>query len=164
MIKRMLYRIEGRYMRGTTVTDYYLIDQNGNKHRMSKDEVGRLALNKQIVNCVAQQYGGQIVMKGLNCKLNQLPILRDNDPNIVIVNNPSRFTTLLITMRIIQNRRVVGYVLRDYAGNEQCVQKEQVISLAATGKVSNARVQRSQGKSILRGVNCNLAELPAYTI
>ena len=68
------YEIIGRIQHGTSVMAYMIKDRvESSTSIIEKGIVEQLALNKQIYNCNAQLYGNIVNMKGVNCKLNQLP-------------------------------------------------------------------------------------------
>lgn len=68
------YQIVGRYMSGTEVTAYH-VAKVGEKSatRLDRDVVAYLAAKGQIVNCKGQLYKGKLILKGVGCRLDQLP-------------------------------------------------------------------------------------------
>ena len=68
------YTLVGRIMKSTSVVAYVINDRvNGQIYPLGKGVVEQLALNKQIYNSYAQVYGGVVIMKGIGCKISELP-------------------------------------------------------------------------------------------
>lgn len=148
-------KIVGRYMDGTRVVGYYVIDQTGNGGAISKEVVERLVIEKRVINCTAQVYKGKVILKGVDYKLSELPSVKINNKSVEMFR---------IIRRVIKDRVIAGYEMIDSYGNVKYYTKETVVELASNGRISNARVQRHKDKIILRGVNCNLAELDTKRI
>lgn len=155
------YRIVGRYMKGVEVLGYHLVDRVGRDGFAKKEAVYELALDNNISNCKAQLYNGVIVLKGVGCKLSELPVM-DVDTKRIRgrgVEN-TRVRLYRISGRIFKGKQVIGYRITDINRNESDIRKSDAILLAKSGSIENARVQMNNGKEILRGVNCDLAQLP----
>lgn len=162
------YTIAGRYMDGTKVKGYYLIDQYGNGTSLDKERVEEMALNKQITNCVAQRYKDGIVMKGINnTKLSQLPVVdvsKTKELRAEVKDSNARIGVFAIIGRIVDKKFIRGYILRDSNNSRYKIDRQKVIELAMSGKISNARVQMNNGEPVLRGVGCELSSLPSFRI
>lgn len=167
MNREFRYIAIGRYTEGVNVLGYVLQDiLTGNKALVSRQEVEMMAINRAIGNISAQVYDGKIIMKGLNCKLSELA---NYDSNGNIISRQSKKSEnsedIVITARIIEGKSTVGYVVALRNNGAKCeekrVSREQILNLARRGYISNARVQMSNGKPVLRGVNCELAKLPS---
>lgn len=159
------YEVIGRCTNGVNVHGYILLDiQTGTKRMFSRQEVEELALSKTIKNISAQFYGGRVIMKGIGCKLSSLP---NYDTNCNILGNDenkqSNAEEIRICARVSSGKSTVGYVIGLFRNNKLIGYKEldrySTIMLARDGKISNARVQMSVGKPVLRGVNCELTQL-----
>ena len=96
-----------------------------------------------------------MILKGVDYKLSELPSVKINNKSVEMFR---------IIRRIIKDRVIAGYEMIDSYGNVKYYTKETVVELASNGRISNARVQRHKDKIILRGVNCNLAELDTKRI
>lgn len=157
-------KIITRYMDGVKVIGYGLIDNLGNHHVMAKDTVEQIALTKQIVNCTAQRYRDTIVMKGINCKLIDLPVIEVSSGKIrgEDDNNKKKIMKNQITLigRITKGKTTVGYVVKTTNGEEKKLSRNKVLVLARQGKISNARAQLYGERLILRGVGFELTQLP----
>lgn len=160
------YTIVARYMDGVNVIGYHLIDSNGNGLTVTKEDVKQLALNKMLLNAVGQRYKDDIVIKGINCKLSELPVidvssgkLKGND-----IRGKMDLYKFKIVGRITKGKNTIGYVLRDPQGMERKVKRSDVLKLAREGKLSNARAQAYNGKLLLRGVGFELAQLPVIRV
>ena len=153
------YAIIGRVTEGTTVISYMVEDsQTGTKYPMDKQIVEQLALNKQIYNCYAQVYNKIVNLKGINCKLNQMPKY-DRDGKRVVedvkVKRQAK-ADFEIVGKIPNGRTVVAYVLKPLNNpNAQLVKlsRAEVIELAHAGRISNAKCQFSGGTILLRGIH-----------
>lgn len=165
------YEIIGRIIDGVQVESYILRDRHNGCHIvMNKSEVNTNALAKNIYNCTGQLYNGKIIIKGINCKLNQLDKF-DTSGNRLIKTKTRTMKNEKPTMRIIgkvlEGRNIVSYVLNYKDGDEVrtiVVDKETVVKLASNGKIINATTQRLGDKIILRGnQECDqLSKLPIY--
>lgn len=153
------YKIRKKIVDGASILGYVLEASDGQTMKVDKNTVNRLALNNQIEGCRAQKYNGNIVLKGVTFSLRDIPRinLRDKDNKPVI----SKWE---VTKRIIDGNRVVGYFIqRD--NNIKSVTKNELIQLIVKeDNIKNARVQKNNGKFILRGMNCNLSDLPMVSV
>ena len=107
------YKIIGRVMRGQTVLAYAVVDRHTNaKTLIAKNIAEEMALNKQFVNCFGQVYDNNINLKGIGCKLNQLPKYNEHGELIEIEEkHKKRMNDLRLIGKIQQGRNVVAYVL-----------------------------------------------------
>lgn len=157
------YTVVARYMDGVKVVGYHLIDSQGKEHAVTKETVEALALNKSLLNVSGQRYKNDIVIKGVNCKLSELPVIDAHsgklkgEENNKKKSSPGKFT---LTARITKGKSTVGYVLKDAAGVERRIKREDVLLLARDGRLANARAQSYEGNLLLRGVGFELAQLP----
>lgn len=172
--KRIEYQIVGRYMSGKSVTGYHLqsID-SGKSGRYTKEQVCFLVGRDQITNCTGQIYQDTILLRGKGMSLDDLPVqYEDGDTrNMDKVGKVRRCTDtasameqFLIVGTIKAGRNTVGYVIQNAGCGIKRVKRQQVLELAAAGKIGNARIQNYQGRTLLRGVGCNLDELPSQNI
>ena len=159
------YYIVRRYMSGVSVVGYELQSVvDGSNIRETKDTVSIMALNKQIINCKAQKYRDPkthketIVLKGVGCKLSELPStnLRKAEEDVEVQGE--------IVGRIVDGKHTAGYLVMLPSGKSKNISRKNTLELARKGRLKNARAQRSGGKLLLRGVNCELAKLPVNTL
>lgn len=159
-----MYRIVGRYMSGVKVLGYYLIDTElGTGKSVTKSDTEKLALSKQIINCTAQRYQGKILLKGVNIKLNTLPVVDVSKTQKLSAETPIKKPEkpgYAILARILEQKHVVGYVLIDEKHEKRHISRDKTIELASKGLVHNARVQMYHATPVLRGVGCDLSSLP----
>lgn len=170
---RVQYQIVGRYMDGKEVTGYHLQSiETGKASRYTKEQVIYLVGRDQVTNCEGQIYKDKVLLRGVGMSLDSLPVQQEDGTlsrtsNIGKVrrgtSGADAMTQLLIVGNIVNGRNVLGYVLRNAGGATVVKNRTEVLSLVANGRIGNARVQAYQGKTILKGVNCNLNELPRYT-
>lgn len=174
MAARIEYQIVGRYMDGKEVTGYHLQSlESGKSGRYTREQVAYLVGRGQITNCTGQIYQDKLLLRGVGMSLDSLPVKQENGDlsrtgNIGKVRKGTSaadaMTQLMIVGTIRNGRNTVGYVLKNSAGATKKGSRADVIKLASEGRIGNARVQNSGDKVILRGVNCNLDELPVTNI
>ena len=172
--KRTEYQIVGRYMDGKEVTAYHLQSiETGKAGRYSREQVAYLVGREQITNCIGQIYQDKLLLRGKGMSLEDLPVQQEGGElkrtdNIGKVrrgtSTSDAMEQFLIVGTIKSGRNTVGYVIQNAGCGIKRLKRQQVIELAKAGKIGNARVQTYQGKELLRGVGCNLDELPTQTI
>lgn len=162
------YEIVGRIQHGTSVMAYMIKDRVENSTSIiEKGIVEQLALNKQIYNCNAQLYGNIVNMKGVNCKLNQLPKYTENGDLVPEEEKPKKKAPadLKLIGKVQTGRVITDYVvaaLKD-TSKKMKVPKETVLQLAQEGRILNAKVQMNNGELMLRGnYGVNLSQLTTY--
>lgn len=147
--------VEARIMSGVSVVGYRLKCPDGSSITMGREDVEKLALDKRLINVTAQRHvvnGVQhVVLKGINCKLKDLPKIK--------ADRKQEKAKHEIVMRVTDGKQTCGYVL-DCDGEKRLFNRNEVMNAARIGLVSNARVQASGDKYVLRGVGCDLAKLP----
>lgn len=172
--RRIQYQIVGRYMNGSEVTGYYLqsID-TGKSGKFTKGQVCFLIGRKQVTNCTAQLYKDDVLLRGNGMSLNDLPIINEdgelrNSGNLGNIRKGTKAVDAVNMFTIVgaikSGRNVVGYVVQNAGCGIKKLRRDQVIKLAQQGKIGNARVQSYNGSLILRGVGCDLGDLPAENI
>jgi len=168
--KRTEYQIVGRYMDGKEVTGYHLQSlESGKSGRYTKEQVYYLVGRGQVTNCEGSLYKDKVLLRGVGVSLDDLPVqqedgsLRRTD-NIGKVRKGTSaadaMTQFMIVGTLVSGRNTVGYVIRNAGGATTNVNREQLLALASQGRIGNARVQNYNGKTLLRGVGCNIDELP----
>ena len=164
------YKLVGRCLDGVRVEGYIVQElKTGRTVFAPKDTVDKLALSRQIENCVTQKYNGEIKIKGKGCKIVNLPLC---DKNGRLIGRDNKVKEKEkgdweIVGRIMNKQRTLGYRLRYNDGYNMKVtdkRRDDVILMAKHKLISNARVQLSKGESILRGVGCELTQLPTYRV
>lgn len=170
MAAKVLYQIVGRYMDGKEVVGYHLQSmESGKSGRYTREQVAFLVGRGQITNCSGQIYQDKVLLRGVGMSLDDLPVKQENGglTRTDSIGKVRRGTTaadamtqLMIVRAIIDGRNVVGYTVRNAAGQTKDIGRDMVLSLAKEGRIGNARYQESNGKPILRGVDMNLSELP----
>lgn len=149
----MRYRIVARVVNGTKCEGYMLIDENGNKGIKSKHETETMAINKMIDNCTAQMFNGNIVMKGRNIKLRELPCC-DKNGNIVEKANNNIKQNYSIVGKVVSGREVTEYIIEDSETSKTFrMKRDEVIKLAYQRRISNAYIQSYNNRKIIRGRN-----------
>lgn len=174
MAKKVEYQIVGRYMDGKEVTGYHLHSiETGKSKRFTKEQVCFLVGRGQVTNCTGQIYNDKVLLRGNGMSLDDLPVQYEDGAsrNMERVGRvksgtdaASAMTQFLIVGTIKSGRNTVGYVIQNAGCGIKKIKRQQVIELAQAGRIGNARVQNYQGKIILRGVGCNLDELPSENI
>lgn len=170
--KRVEYQIVGRYMDGKEVTAYHLqsID-TGKAGKYSREQVAYLVGRGQVTNCSGQIYQDRVLFRGVGCSLDDLPVQQEDGTLSRLsgvghvrkgTSNEDAMTQVMLAGRIVRGRNVLGYIVKNAGGATATVNKDRLLELAKNGRIGNARVQNYAGKQILKGVNCNLQELPIY--
>lgn len=161
----MLYRLVGQCKNGVRVEGYIIEDQSNSRAYIPKQELERLVMLKKVVNAHGQIYNGKFYIKGKNCKLTDLPVL-DNQGNLISKGVQKKTAPYMkIVKRVVKGKDTIAYLMELHhptsgANESGILPREAVLKFAENGVVMNARVQRDGGKSILRGVNCDLSKLP----
>lgn len=169
------YSVVGRYMRGSTVSGYHLVGDDGSQAQVTKNQLIRLVDQGFVGNCRVQMCNDSPLLRGKGIKLNDLPVYdenkqklkgaesingvkpRTNDPNAV-------FGQLVIKKRIMYGSSCIGYVVANVANIEKRLSRAKVIELAAERQIGNARIQRDNDKILLRGVGIALDKLPVIYV
>lgn len=167
---RTQYQIVGRYMDGKEITGYHLQSmESGKAGKYTKEQVCYLVGRDQVTNCSGQIYQDKVLLRGVGISLDSLPVQQEDGSlsrteNVGKVRRGSTgadvMTQFMLIGCITEGRYTVGYVIQNAGGGQTQISREQLINLAKQGKIGNARVQQYQGKMILKGVNCDLNQLP----
>lgn len=168
--KRTEYHIVGRYMDGKEVTAYHLQSlDTGKAGRYTREQVAYLVGRGQVTNCEGQIYQDKLLLRGKGISLEDLPVQQENGDlsrtdNLGKIrrgtNTNDALTQVMIVGSIVRGRNVLGYVIQNAGGGQAKVERDRLIELARAGRVGNARVQMYNGKPILKGVDCDLSQLP----
>ena len=173
MANRIEYQIVGRYMNGKEVTGYHLQSlETGKSGKYTREQVCYLVGRGQVTNCEGQIYQDKVLLRGVGMSLDSLPVQQEDgelsrtDSVGHIRKNTTAadaMTQLMLTAAIVSGRNVVGYVVSNSGGASKNVSRADVIKLASENRLGNAKVQNYNGQLILRGLGCNLNELPQVT-
>lgn len=168
--KRAEYQIVGRYMDGKEVVAYHLQSlETGKAGRYTREQVAYLVGRGQVTNCEAQIYQDKLLLRGKGISLEELPVQQENGclsrtGNLGKIrrgtNTDDALTQLLIVASIVKGRNVLGYVIQNAGGGQTRVDRMKLLELARDGRIGNARVQMYKGAPILKGVNCDISQLP----
>ena len=69
-----------------------------------------------------------------------------------------------IEAAVVDGRKNIAYIVKTYGGKEVRLGRGELLIQAKKGNVVNARVQNYNGQLILKGVNCNLSDLPKIDV
>ena len=158
----------GRCMDGVKVVGYVAMD-NSTKDKIyfNKEQFQNLVIHKKVLNCTGQVYEDKIVIKGVNCQLARLQRYDLNGNKINNINTEDKTNKLEIIGKITDSKEVIGYRIM-YISNGQIkhkdLRRQTVLDLAKDKKIKNARVQMSNNRILLRGVNCDLSKLPSIQL
>lgn len=162
------YEIIGRIMDGTFVVGYVLRDRGTNSTTtMEKKAVEQLALYKMIYNCYAQVYNNIVNLKGIGCKLSQLPRYDKTGKNIIEreENKKIRYEAdVEIIGKVQTGRKITLYIVKHIPTNSVAkVNKDKVYELARMGRIINAKCQMCGSEMILRAnKGYSLADIKTY--
>lgn len=170
--KRIEYQIVGRYMDGKEVTAYHLQSlDTGKAGRYTREQVAYLVGRGQVTNCEGQIYQDKLLLRGKGISLEELPVQQENGDLTRAdslgkirrgTNAHDALTQVMIIGSIVRGRNVLGYVIQNAGGGQARVERDRLIEMARAGRVGNARVQMYNGKPILKGVGCDLSQLPKH--
>lgn len=169
--KRNEYQIVGRYMNGKNVVGYDIKNnETGKVIKCSKNQVFYLVGSEQITNCTGQIYGTSVILRGKGMSLDDLPVkvvpLKEVKSEELQVNNEQSKVTNKKTITTVykQGRNVIEVDLTSSEGTVEKCSYANLIERARNGEIANARAQKYQDRYILRGVGCNLSELPVVQL
>lgn len=162
------YNIVGRQVNGTNTVGYLVVDVATNRRGvLPRDMVYKLAIDKQINDVIAQVYNGKVVMKGVKQKITELPRYDMAGNRIESPSAMEALRYMKLSGKVMSGKAVVGYQVCLFEGNKilkKCIlPRPKVINLVKQGSIANARYQSSNGKGLIRGVGCNLAQLPVIS-
>lgn len=150
------YEIIGRIPKGTSVVGYLLLDRKSNaKVKLDKQIVEQLALNKQIYNCFAQVYGDIVNLKGIHCKISEMPKYDTNCNKIrEITDKRNASAQYKLLGRIMNGKEVMEYIMASLDKPDDIVriEKAEVVKLAEYGRIENITCQNNNGKVMLRSL------------
>lgn len=181
-----IYRVVGRYMTGSAVVGYHLVGSDGSQVKASKERVIYMIGKGLVENMRVQSLDTEIILRGKGVNLNTLPIydlnkdaFRDGVKSQEVANTnvkPKRDSgvnpmgQMEIIKRIMYKTNCLGYILKDRSGKEMKLSRDKIIDLGVQRLLSNATVQKytdnntGETKLILRGVGCDLTELPSLIV
>ena len=160
------YKIVGRVTNGTSVLAYVVADGIEKKNKIiPKNIVEQLALSKQIYNCTGQVYGNIVNLKGINCKLNQLPRYNMNGERVGTAESAKNIAKknkadLKIVAKVQNGRVISAYIVKrldveDDRGTK--ISRQEILNLARSGRIINAKCQKNENTYMLRAA-------PGYTL
>lgn len=163
------YEIIGRVPNGTSIVGYVIKNRyNGEICILQKGIVEQLALCKNIYNANAQIYNNVVNLKGINCKLSQLPKYSANGA-IIENNNSKKYQIdpfLKIVGRVQKARAISGYIIEYKDKDDKIVRKrvdkDRTLELARAGYIINAKAQLNNGELMLRGIDEDLGNLKTF--
>lgn len=176
------FKVTGRYMTGSEVTGYHLVDDNGNSLTVSRDKV-IVMITRGLIENMRLQYdsNGGVLVRGKGVNILSLPVFdlktssfrETNAPKTgvtakAVVNNP--MAQYSVTKRIMYKTSCVGYIITDASGREAKVNREKTYEFALKGLLTNADAQKyipkgtTTPKIVLRGVGCDLNSLPVIIV
>lgn len=170
------YIMTGRYMNGTGVIGYHLVSSSGDEQRKVTREQFIFMLGRDMIaNCTGQLSGNQVIIRGVNdFNINDVPIydeknkiIRNIEKDAIVKpknNSEQVLGQLTIIGRITDGRNNIGFVLRNFGGQQIRMPRDEVMALAENKMITNAFVQNYNGKKILRGYKTNLKYIPETII
>lgn len=152
------YKILNPIKEGTVIIGYRLINQRSQVVTKPRDEVLELALLGYITNAKARIENGVITLKGIGCKLRDLPALQ-----IKKIDTPELY---VLTHRIISNRKIIGYIIQNNKGATRKISVDEGIELARNKRIHNVSIQKYGDSDYrLRGKNgFSLETLPTVSV
>jgi hypothetical protein len=163
------YELVGRITNGTAVSAYMVKDKTNNKEfKLEKGTVEQLALQKQIYNCNAQTYNNLVNLKGIKCKISQLPKYTEDGNKVddTVRNKKQSIADLKLIGKVLCGRGVSDYIVIpvDEPSKKMKLPRDLVIQLAQEGRLINAKSQMNGTEVILRGkAGMKLSSLNVYS-
>ena len=160
----------GRITRGAYVLGYVCEDtQTKQRSLFNKQVFENLVLNKQVINCTGQVYNGLVNLKGIGCKLNQLPRYTEDGTKVIVKDEQKSKVApdLIIVGKLQKGKSVLYYVVSKVNNREQSVKltRTKIMELARAGRIINAKCQMNGDSEVLRAANgFSLADLAVYQI
>lgn len=175
------YMIVGRYMDGTRVVGYHLKLSNGTHRRYSREALAFLVAKGVVLNCsgrIEESNGGSIQFCGKNgTVLTDLPIQKVSElpkkkkefneeshqhMEKVLKSEEAKVAITHLVCHDDDSRVILGYIVKNANNHQQYVDRQSIKKIAACGLILNARVQKANGKVILRSSddNAKLTDLP----
>ena len=149
------YIMIGRVISGNKVLKYILKEANtDNEVILDKDITEQLALDKKIYNCSAQLYNNIVNLKGIQCKISELPKY-DMNGNKIETKKKDLKNYMKLVARLQDGREVVGYKIVRVSDPESeiYIDRDGLLELAKNGILVNAKVQKDHDRVILRAKN-----------
>lgn len=181
MANNIIYRVTGRYMAGSEVTEYHLVGSDGSTMRVGKDKAILMISRGLIENMRVQYSGSDVIIRGKGTNLNTLPIYDIKKDNFRSNNTPAQGTTARTTRqnpmaqykiikRIMFKTSCVGYTIQDATGKEVNINSNKAKEMALRGFFINADARKyvpngeTESRIIIRGVGCDLKSLPVILV
>lgn len=172
--RRTEYQIVGRYMNGKEVSAYHLQSiETGKAGKFTREQVAFLVGRGQVTNCEGQLYQDKVLLRGNGISLEDLPVQQENGSLYRTdalgkirrgTDIKDALTQVTIVGSLVRGRNVLGYVIQNAGGGTKQVSRQDVLELARNGRIGNARVQMYNGNPILKGVGCDLSQLPKQQV
>ena len=179
------YEIVGRISQGQTIVAYKVRDrETGEIDSIEKGIVEQLALNKQVYNCKAQLYNNLVNLKGIGCKLSDLPKYDKEDRLLVVTHKQVKakaspeyklvarqtdghaicgYVAIRVSNIKVDKEEPVGLQVDTPSGKLYILSRDEAYDLAKDKKIENVRAQTYGDNKILRGAKgLNIAKLPLY--
>ena len=163
------YELLGRVPEGKHIVAYVVKSRiTGKTEVVDKQTLEELVINKDVYDVTCQIYNGKVNLRSQNFKLTELPLYDIMGNRIERkVKKGDVIPFLTITGKIIDNKRIIGYVVENTKLPEKerervKLSKEKVIEVIKLGYITNAKTQLCNGETIIRGYGSDLSNLPAY--
>lgn len=145
------FKLTARIMEGTKNVGYVATDPSGAQHKLTREQVFKLAQSNQISNASAQRNEGKLLLRGEGISLRSLPEIT------VETKKPIAALELVAQVKDPETGLIKAFLVMDYIKNKwKELPLPAVRRLASEGKISNARV--ASGK--LCGSGIRLGDLP----
>ena len=170
MAESTKYKIVGRYMDGSTVTAYHLVDSKGGSRKATREQVIFLVGRGDVINCAGQLNNDGVVLRGIGMSLIDLPVVNEKTGNLkqldnacvphMGVPNPNIPEKYMIIGKIIDGTNVVGFTLQNQAGITRGFRRDQVEKWVREKRIVNATFDYIRGVRVLKLLNCRIEDLP----
>ena len=170
MSEKAKYTIVGRYMDGSTVTAYHLLDGEGQQRRVTREQVIFLVGRGEVSNCKGQLHKESVLLRGVGINITDLPIVNEKTGELKNTDglgriargstNEQAISQLMIVGKVVSGNKVVGFTVANAGGRSKDISRAQANKLAKQMRIGNARYQEYKGRGILRVLDCGIKDLP----
>lgn len=158
-VKKSVFSIIGRYMRGTEVIAYRLIDNNtGEQKRYSKEQVYCLVGAERVTNCSYRFYKEKVLLEDVGVSLSELPVLDIEKGKLKNTDGIGRLKrgedlenamSKVICIGVTADKK---FILKSTYGSLQTVDKKELFNLVKDGKVGNLKAQYYNDNGVQREI------------
>lgn len=173
------YRFNGRYMQGSEVMYYNVIDGDGRSYSIDKAQTLAMIRDGLIENLRLQYTDNGPIIRGKGINMLDYPVwdlkkleIRGTSESKPVKSGVNPLSKLELTRRVMYKTNCIGYMVKDASGRESTkpLPYKKVVDLALRGFITNAEAQKytprdgSGPKIVLRGIGDSLKNLKTVVV